>query len=496
MRRILVLTICLIMSFSCKKEKGKDLPTYEPQSGNWKMGWIDVQQREFIDESGRFVNIRGINARVNGLFDVAHSDGRTPNEVVPEFTKDDVQMMAAWGFNTLRLPINWSGYEPERGVFDETYLNRIKEVVAWCKEVGIYVQLDWHFDAWSKEIGEDGAPYWAIIPGQSNYTVEGILNFNTLSLLRANPLVFKSYYSFFKNKEGILDEYFKCWTQIIEAFKDESAVIGFEPLNEPLAFGGGISPQEFMDFYITCSKKMRTIDQRHSLWLEPDALRNITDNSPLLDEPFPDKKIVYCPHYYPNLTQNLTAFEVPVWKRLIQKGLNRIQVEGKSWDAPVCINEWGINPKIIQGKTNIQAMREMMEDRYLHSEYWLWKEPRPGTSGGDGTWGFFNHLGGNNQWEVNEDAKKNAIVPYVMAMSGKYSYHRFDTDTRILTCKFAENGQLGNPIVYINPDWYPEGFNIFLNGELATFESDNYNRYGVVWTPGKGEYTLEVKPKG
>ena len=67
-------------------------------------------------------------------------------------------------FNLLRLPINWSGLEPAEGQFEEDYLLRVDQVIDWCAEFGIYVLVDFHQDAYSKEIGEDGAPLWAIVP--------------------------------------------------------------------------------------------------------------------------------------------------------------------------------------------------------------------------------------------------------------------------------------------------------------------------------------------
>ena len=44
------------------------------------------------------------------------------------------------------------------------FLDNLTRVVTSCRSHGIYVLLDLHQDAWSKEIGEDGAPLWAISP--------------------------------------------------------------------------------------------------------------------------------------------------------------------------------------------------------------------------------------------------------------------------------------------------------------------------------------------
>jgi len=109
-----------------------------------------------VDERRREVTLRGVNARVEGIFDVTFGDGRLSLEPIPVFDDGDAATMARFGLNLLRLPISWSGLEPVRGRFDTAYLDRIAAVVALCRAHGIVVLLDFHQDAFSKEIGEDG----------------------------------------------------------------------------------------------------------------------------------------------------------------------------------------------------------------------------------------------------------------------------------------------------------------------------------------------------
>jgi len=113
-----------------------------------------------VDERRREVTLRGVNARARGVFDVTFGDGRLPLEPIPVFDDGDAATMARFGLNLLRLPISWSAFEPVRGRFDAAYLDRIAAVVALCRAHGIVVLLDFHQDAFSKEIGEDGAPRW------------------------------------------------------------------------------------------------------------------------------------------------------------------------------------------------------------------------------------------------------------------------------------------------------------------------------------------------
>ncbi len=131
----------------------------------------------------------------------------------------------------------------------------------------------------------------------------------------------------------------------------------------------------------------------------------------------------------------------------------------------------------------------------MHSIFWLWREPKPGTSGADGTWGFFEDLGNGQSWVLREDAVKNAVIPYCMALPAPYITHRFNDSTKILKCVFNIVNGNSKPIVFIPSHTYNNGFDIFINGNKTKFIADNYNRYLVNWKAEKGEIILEVKPK-
>ena len=43
-----------------------------------------------------------------------------------------------------RLCISWSKLEPKPGVYDETYLQRLEQMVGWAAEQDVYVFIDFH----------------------------------------------------------------------------------------------------------------------------------------------------------------------------------------------------------------------------------------------------------------------------------------------------------------------------------------------------------------
>src|SRR5487761_2285054 len=73
---------------------------------------LGVHCNQLVDSQGRAVLLHGMNARVEGVFDVSFTDGRLPNETVPPFTGADAARIRALGFNALRLPMQWSAVEP------------------------------------------------------------------------------------------------------------------------------------------------------------------------------------------------------------------------------------------------------------------------------------------------------------------------------------------------------------------------------------------------
>src|SRR5688572_5756558 len=194
---------------------------------------LDSDGRHFRDAEGRAVILRGINARVAGVFDVTFSDGREAVEEIPPFEAADAARMAELGFNLLRLPINWSAVEPVRGQYDKTYLDKIARVVDLCRAHGVLVLIDVHQDAWSKEIGEDGAPLWAIVPPPEKL-LSGPLH--DLGERRLSAQVTKAFISFFTQDANQMQDAFAAMlAEVARRFTGDQAVLGYEIFNEPQA---------------------------------------------------------------------------------------------------------------------------------------------------------------------------------------------------------------------------------------------------------------------
>ncbi|MGC8636016.1 MAG: family 1 glycosylhydrolase, partial [Thermoprotei archaeon] len=81
----------------------------------------------------------------NGTYVTFHGLDYMGLELHPAFynqTPQDFEIMGSWGFNIVRLPVDWSWIEPEPGEFNQSYLDQVKKVVDMANHYGIYVVID------------------------------------------------------------------------------------------------------------------------------------------------------------------------------------------------------------------------------------------------------------------------------------------------------------------------------------------------------------------
>lgn len=110
--------------------------------------------------------------------------------------KEDIKQIAEWGFDHVRLPIDYVVLETEEGVKIERGFERVKRVIEWCAEYNLNIVLDLH-----KAYGYD---------------------FNDAGDEEKNNL--------FSSKE-LQDRFVNLWIQIVEHFGRYKNV-AFELLNE------------------------------------------------------------------------------------------------------------------------------------------------------------------------------------------------------------------------------------------------------------------------
>ena len=155
-------------------------------------------------------------------------------------TRDDILFIKQQGANTIRLPFNYKLFT------DEDYMGlssqqdgfkRIDDVVAWCKEAGLYLILDMH-DCPGGQTGDnidDGHGY---------------------------PWLFES--------EPSRQLFCSIWRKIADRYKDEPSILGYELANEPIAHyfeNKEEINQQLEPLYKRAVKAIREVDPYHIILL-------------------------------------------------------------------------------------------------------------------------------------------------------------------------------------------------------------------------------------
>ncbi len=342
---------------------------------------LHVDGRHLRDAQGRVVLLRGINARVDGVFDVTFDDGRTALEPIPPLTGADCARMRQLGINHLRLPINWSGIEPQQDVIDEDYLARVGAAVDCAGDAGLYVIIDLHQDAYSKEIGEDGAPLWAIVP-PPEALLEGPLT--DLQDRRLSNQVQLAFASFFDPADaaGLQAEFIAMLRVVGARWAEHPAVIGFELYNEP-----DIDADQLDPFQAAAAAALREVAPQKLVFFEPPTIRNFLDFQPLAAAPFPVSGAVYSPHIYTFIFGMAEDRLAALTKDDLRPSIDNARAEAEAWAAPLYIGEFGCGPTGTNSDLWMRWQQELHDEYLASSAFWLWKEDSQGS------WGLHDKVG-------------------------------------------------------------------------------------------------------
>ena len=421
------------------------------------LSWLHVShpagRTPFIaDESGRMVLLHG--AIPGGLIDYWASDNPSdPNPPpyypidstayvnscpansafsihAPPFCQTDVEQMASYGFNSIRLPLSWSLLEPQRRRYSQAYLDRVAQVVDWARASRMYVILDMHQNAYSRYVGrsdppplpdvtpadlryDDGAPAWATI-------TDGFPSEVYHSQREVNPAVMEATNNFWYNRDGIQAEYISAVAHLMNRFKDDSTVAGLSVYNEP--WPGWNLPPGFEDlllfpFYrrvidaitgihdgLPCPTQvympapcgfpdLGVHDQNQLFFLDTGLLREITDFPTHLGLPVSSySNLVLGIHTYTHgYTLDALAGQKPGNATYPPGGYDQsyalAEREARAINAALFVTEFGNDPKWDPLILSNELVEQ--EKHLVGFAFWTWKE----NCGGADSWGMFDGIG-------------------------------------------------------------------------------------------------------
>jgi len=116
---------------------------------------VNPETRLMQDSNGRSVLMHGVNIVPKMYPYIPVNDS-----VDPEFslTDSEIDDLAKWGFNVVRLGIMWQAVETAPDVYNSTYLDEMDALITKLGERGIYSLVDGHQDALSNYTCGEGFP--------------------------------------------------------------------------------------------------------------------------------------------------------------------------------------------------------------------------------------------------------------------------------------------------------------------------------------------------
>ncbi len=254
MKQILLLACGLLMSFSAQAQSFENAKDAVKNMG---VGWNLGNTLDANDASKTWTTTE------------QHETCWGQPVTKPELMK----MMKEAGFNSIRVPVTWYQEMDSEGNVNEAWMNRVKEVVDYVIDNGMYCILNVHHDT------GDGNTHW-IHASSTNYN---------------------------KNKA----KFEKLWKQIAETFKDYDQHLLFEGYNEMLddnntwnepknKTDGYKAINDYAKSFVTTVRNSggnnasrNLIVNTYSASSTPNAMQN-------LDKPEDSNHIIFQIHSYPN----------------------------------------------------------------------------------------------------------------------------------------------------------------------------------------------------
>jgi endoglucanase len=268
------------------------------------------------------------------------------------FDVPDARHLASLGLNAVRVPFNYRHFEDDDAPFTlkQAGFDWLDRVIGICAGAGLYTILDLH-----------------AVPGCQNQHWHS-----------DNP----THQAAFWIHRHFQDRVVHLWEAIADRYRDNPAVAGYNPVNEPAdPTGETVGP-----FYERLERAIRAVDQRHVLFL--DGNRYSTDFSAFENLLFPNT--VYTAHdyalpglaagsEYPGITRG-EFFDRSVLEQTFRRRTEFMRRTG----TPIWIGEFGpvYTGEPGRDRSRRQLLRDQLEIYRAHDASWsLWTYKDIGLQG-------------------------------------------------------------------------------------------------------------------
>ena len=264
--------------------------------GNFIIKAINIG--DFMIQEGYMLNLSGsqhiYRQKIADMIGTAARDQFYANYYANFITKADIDSIAKWGFNTIRLPMHYQLFTPlgQPTVFLDQGFTIVDNIVSWCKANNIYVILDLHAAPGGENSGD-------------------ISDYDS-----SQPSLWES--------AANRDQTVKLWAKIASRYVNEQYVGGYDLINETnwtLANNNALLAQLMKDI----TTAIRQVDQNHILFIEGNSYAN--DYNGLT--PKWDNNMAYSFHKY--------------WNDDSQSSLNFVLSIRDGQNVPIWMGEFGEN---------------------------------------------------------------------------------------------------------------------------------------------------------
>jgi endoglycosylceramidase len=326
-------------------------------------GWHTHGSR-LVDPDERHVLLRGVN--------VGGETKYTADHVATEREPDWAEMRA-WGVSGIRLLVFWGAIEPERGVFDQRYLDSVRAVAAAAGRAGLWVVLDMHQDIFSWCFTGDGAPAWACPEGIS-FTPQSpwFLNYFAPAVQAAFDRLWTD--------AALQGELVESWRRMARAVAGVDAVIGFDLFNEPFPGTAKVQvfePELLAPFYERARAAVLAEAPGRVAMASPNVLTQTIKSMRGHYPPIERADTVFSPHLYDAGLDQGQAYSG--WTSWRQADFESFVEDTRRVGAPVVIGETGAIGSVPGAGQYVTDVLDAADTALFGVMLWAW-----GRTGGFG----------------------------------------------------------------------------------------------------------------
>jgi len=451
--------------------------------------------RRFTDEQGRVVVMHGTNM-INKLAPY------TPDAL--GFGAKDLQFLADNGFNGIRLGLTWAAVEPQPGVYDNTYIDKIVALAAQAEQYGLTPVVNFHQDGYSEQYGGNGAPGWASI----SYGIPGLTFLPPpANVLPGAAIANENFWANAKASDGIglQDHFAAAWKHVAQRFGSDTGTV-FELYNEPSTGIVDIAPCvlpiccplfdmfKLAPFYHRVLKAVRQVDPTRLVMVEPNAFFGLDARTwlPSMNDP----QVGFAFHDY--CATSLVPLPIPlpgVCDLLTGITLSNAQAHFASTGEPMNMNEFGAG----DSDATVSSLLDRADQQMLSWMHWAYWAQDFGKAA---TYGLVNDP---SKAPEGDNVKQGLLTvltrPSPRVVAGTPQGWSWNATASTFKASYATARADGHGTFpagatsefFVHPRFFPNGYQVQVTGGQVTSAPDA-SWLMIASAPGASQVTVTVTP--